>query len=287
MLTSLSTACLSHLPLRRVYQLAARAGYSGVELVMAPEAWLRGARYIRELSREFGLPVLTVHQTLLPASPAGRGPRRILDAVEMALELGSRCVVMHATWASRWEERDARKWLEALSHAQRRLEGTDTLLTIENQGIHAESDRASLLAPLPMLIEFSDKHGLGITLDTCHAGSAGLDLGKVYRAVGPRLGNVHLSDVSQEKPRLNVRPVRTLFMHHQMPGEGFLDLAGLLSAIGADGYEGPITVEVSPAALGIWSSRETDERLAKAERFVRRAGSSKGDGLHEDGEVAS
>ena len=282
MLTSLSTACLSHLPLRRVFDLAARAGYSGVELVMAPEVWLRGADYVRALSLESGLPVLTVHQTLLPLSPAGRGPRRILDAVEIALELGSRAVVMHATWASHWEEHDARKWLDALSLAQRRLEGTGTLLTLENQGIHTESDRAGLLASLPILIEFAEERVLGITLDTCHAGSAGLDLAKVYEVVGPRLGNVHLSDMSREKPRLNVRPVRTLFMHHQMPGEGVLDLAGLLSEIGADGYEGPVTVEVSPVALGVWSSREIESRLAKAERFVRLAVSSKGTDLAEE-----
>ena len=268
----MSTGCLSHLPLRQVFRLASQVGYSGVELVMAPEAWLRGARHIQRLSRDFGLPVLSVHQTLLPVSPAGRGARRVIDAVEMALHMGSRCVVMHATWAMTWEERDAVEWLEAVSRAKRSLEGSETLLTIENQGIHRESDRSTLLASLPALVAFARDHSLGITLDTCHAGAAGLDLGQAYNTVSDHLANIHLSDLGLQKPVVNLRPVRTLFLHHQMPGEGSLELADLLGALEADGYAGPITVEVSPTALRIWSPREIKALLAQAATFVRQAG---------------
>ena len=268
---SLSTGCLAHLPLRQTFQLAARAGFEGVELVMAPEIWIRGARYVAGLTQAYSLPVLSVHQALMGISPAGRGPQRIVDAVEMALRLDAPCVVMHGTWATRWGSARAQRWLRALDGAQRRLSGSGTHLSIENQGIYSLADGHSLLAPLPLLVSFADRHGLSITLDTCHLGTAGIGLLDAYASVGARLCNLHLSDLGDAKLLLNARPLRTLLVHHQMPGEGGLPLATLLARVAEDGYTGPVILEISPVSLRAWSTRRIGERLEQAARFVRQA----------------
>ena len=62
---SLSTACLYIYPLRKIFEIAQRVGFDGVELVISPEVEWRGGEYIRRLSDEYALPILSVHPPLL------------------------------------------------------------------------------------------------------------------------------------------------------------------------------------------------------------------------------
>ena len=274
MLASLSTASLSHLPLRTVFRLAAEAGFGGVELVMAPAVWLRGLRHVQGLSREHGLPILSVHQALMSWSPAGWGARRLVDATEAALALESPCVVLHVPWASRWGDPVAQEWRGALHECQRRVAGSGTRLSIENPGVYDPTDAQGLLNHLPAMIAYADRHDLGITLDTCHAGTSTIDPLASLELVGDRLLNVHLSDLSPFSPFVDIRPVRTLFVHHQMPGEGGLSLSEFLARLAANGYSVPITLELSPVALHAWSPRGLPERLSVAASCVHRATSA-------------
>lgn len=271
MLLSLSTACLYSSPLRMTCALAAECGFDGIELVTGPETWLRGARTIASLVRAYGLTLLSVHQTLLPLSPRGRGPWRMVEAAELALALGCPRVVIHDHGAIRWADPTAQTWLCVLALCRERLVGSETRLALENPGLYSTNDRRNTLAAAPVLADFARRHDLDLTLDTCHVGTAGLGLLDVYAALRDRLANVHLSDLKLAPPALKHQAYETLFLHHQLPGEGVLPLAPLLTQLSADGFTGPITLEASPAALRGWSPRQVRSRLAQAVAYVRSA----------------
>lgn len=266
MLSSFSTACLYHLPLHTTFRLAADAGFDSVELVMGPEIWLRGADFVAGAARQHGLTVYSVHQTLLCISPRGGGAGRIVDAVDMALALDARCVVAHNTWAEGWEEPKAQRWLDTIKACRERLEGNDTRLSLENQGIYTEGQR-SLLQEVPALLNFAKRYDLAITLDTCHVGTR--DLIGTYELVRDRLMNIHLSDLSFSSPRFPHPMLQGLLTRHRMPGQGDLPLDDLMQRIAADGFAGAISVEVSPLALGAWSFPKIRKRLAGLASYVR------------------
>ena len=271
MLLTLSTASVYHLPLRAAFRLAAETGFDGLELAMGPQVWLRGARHVAALCAEYGLEVYSVHQTLMRGSPQGGGPRRVIDAANMALELGCPCVVIHGTWALRWAEARAQRWLRTVEQCRERLRGSGTRLALENPGVYSEIDRHAVLGPFPVLIDFARRHDLDITFDTCHAGSAGLELLDAYDQIGDRLVNVHLSDLRPGGLASNVPVLRILLAHHQMPGEGCLPLGEFLSHLAAHGFAKPVALEVSPIALRAWSLRQLRRRLSQGVDYVRSA----------------
>jgi sugar phosphate isomerase/epimerase len=57
--------------------------------------------------------------------------------------------------------------------------------------------------------------------------------------------------------------------HHQLPGQGMLPLAELLAVLARSDYQGPITLELSPVALGWPRPALVRDRLAQAATWVR------------------
>lgn len=276
MLLSLSTACLYHFPLSVTFRLAAQLGFDGLELVMGPEPWVRGADYIQGLSRSCRLPVLSVHQTLLPVGPSGTRSHRLVDAVEMALALNCHCVVMHGTWADRWAERQAQRWLDDLSFCQELLDGSHTRLALENHGIRAAGDAQSVLGRLVSVVDFCYRHDLDITLDTCHTGTSSQTLLEAYELSRQHLVNVHLSDLGRSGAGMADLRNGNLLPDHRIPGEGDLPLAGLITRLAEDGYEGRLTLEINPFALHAWTIEGAKMRLYRALAYI--AGVTNGSG---------
>jgi len=268
---SLSTACLYHLPLSATFRLAAEVGFTGVELVMGPEAWLRGPRAVARLARAHGIEIYTVHQSLMGWSPRGAGAGRIEDAARFGRALGCPCVVFHDPMALRWAEPSAQRWLRTMLACREMLDEGGTRLALENPGMYFPRDQHSVLSRLPVLLDLARRYDLDVTFDTCHAGTAGLDLSASYDLVRERLANIHLCDLKPGDTPAPIHALRTLFLHHQMPGEGYLLLADFLKRVAADGYAGPVTMEISIAALRGWSPKELHARLRQAVEFARQA----------------
>lgn len=256
-------------PLATTLRLAAEAGFEAVELVMCPEVWLRGVAPVRRAAERYGLSIPTVHQTLHSFSPSGRGPARVIDATRAAVELGIPTVVFHAPAAKRWDDPAAQRWLRAMDAAQHVAAGTGTRLALENPGAYDRHETLGVLSRTADLVACARRYDLDLTFDTCHAGTAGIDLMEAYEAMRERLVNIHLSDL---RPlRLPWRPsvVDIVWAHHQLPGHGRLHLAPLVARLGADGYGGSVTAEISFMALAFWRPREAVRRLAGMVSFVR------------------
>lgn len=256
-------------PLGATMRLAAEAGYDAVELVMCPEVWLRGVAPVRRLAERHGVAIPTVHQTLFSFSPSGGGAARVVDATRAAVELGVPTVVFHAPSAKRWNEPAAQRWLRAMDAAQGLATGTGTRLALENPGAYDRSEALGVVSRIPDLVACARRYDLDLTFDTCHAGTAGIDLMEAYAAMRERLVNVHLSDLRPLRLRWHPSVVDIVWAHHQLPGDGRLDLAPLVARLAADGYRGSVTAEISFMALAFWSPREALRRLRRLASYVR------------------
>lgn len=281
MRTSLSTACLVHLPLKHVFRLAAECGYAGVELSVNAEVWWQSPQRVRRLAEAAGVEIFSVHQTLLPARLAPGGAKMV-DAVRTALAMDVPRVVIHTPLCAAWDQPAAAHWRRELDECRALAAGSGLILALENPGA---GQFQRLLSRLDDQMAFVDEYGLGVTLDTCHAGTAGVDLVAACRTIGERLTNVHFSDL-RPNPEILVmgapsQPVslkrrlgtawhatHTLFAHHQMPGPEGLSLAALLHELARQGYDGPLTMEINPFALHAWSSRQAAARMSELLAYV-------------------
>jgi len=255
--------------LEAAMRLAAEADFAAVELAMCPEVWLRGTAPVRRSAERYGLKIATVHQSLYSTSPTGGGARRMIDAARGAVELGAPAVVIHAPGAKRWEDAGAQRWLRALDSAQQVIAGSGTRLALENPGARPKRGAADVLSRIDDLVACARRYDLDLTFDTCHAGTAGIDLLATYEAMRERLVNVHFSDLRSLRLPWHLPLVDIVWAHHQLPGDGRLDLAPLVQRLAADGYPGSVTAEVSFMALAFWSPRRAVVRLRRLTEFVR------------------
>ena len=266
---SLSTGILYIYPLRTVFRWARQAGFDGVELVVNPEAILRGGQAVRRLAEAEGVEVLSVHPTVVPL-PGWRERRSGMEpTLRLAQEVGARLVVSHTPRVESLDEGPGRAYCQRVEAWQSRLTGSGLQLAVENKTIRNEADRRYALTPLEKLRAFADRYDLGLVLDTMHAGSAGEDLLHARQVFDGRLVNVHLSDFGGRVPLGRFRPVRAALGQHRFPGAGDLPLAELLANLAATGYDGFVTLEVNPLAVRFWWPPAVRRRLAQASAWMK------------------
>ena len=258
---SLSTGTFYHVPLRTTLSLARQVGFDGVELVLGPEAILRGPGYVRGLSREYNLPVLSLHPPIAPFPGMRDATRTVPWLVDFARRVECGLIVLHTPKTTSTNEPVWTRFVEAIV-LQR--SDPDVRVSLENGGFFRPSDGRFLLHDIRRLCEFAERYDLPLTLDTAHAGTSGYDLLEVLALYGRRVANVHFSDLARRRVFPDWPPLYTFFLHHQMPGEGELPLREFLSALLCTGYSGILTLELSPTAVGAWHLGRARQALNSA-----------------------
>jgi len=267
---SLSTGCLAHLPLRYVFRLASQCGFDGLELVRTPTVALLRPSYILRLSEQYHLPILGVHPSVIPYPGYDRTARILPGLVDLACHLASPLVVVHTPKTRERDQPDTEEFIDALlREKERALPGV--VVTLENAGLYGPEDACYYLHDVHHLRELADQHDVSLTFDTSHAGTSPEGLEGCYCILRDRVVNIHLSDLLPRRLRPNWRPLQTLLVHHQMPGQGTLPLASFLRRLAREGYSGILTLEPSPVALQAYSLARVEERLQQAVSFVRQA----------------
>lgn len=247
---SLSTGSLYIYPLQKTFRLAREAGFDGVELVVGPELLWRGAAQVRRLADDYGLTIFSLHPPLF-CLPGWRDCRMAMrKLIALAKELEVSLIVFHPPRADEWRHPRSLAFLHALDMGQHALIGSPIRLALENPAPPPRGQR--LLTDPEALQAFAQTYNLPLVLDTAHAGSLPHSLQWAYQFCDGRLADVHLSDVAESFPIPNIFGLHTYFKRHQFPGEGRLPLADLIHRLAADGYQGPVTLELSPVALRIW-----------------------------------
>jgi sugar phosphate isomerase/epimerase len=266
---SLSTGTLYVYPLRTVFRWARAAGFDGVELVVNPEAIVRGGQAVRQMAEAEGLQIFAVHPTLIPLPGWRERSGGIERTIRLAQEAGAGVVVMHTPRSASLDMGEGLAFRQRIEAWQPQLAGSGLRLAVENKAIRDEAQRTFALSPLDRLRAFADRYDLGLVLDTTHAGSAGEDLVAARHLFDGRLADVHLSDLGSWLPLAAMPRVEALLGEHRFPGAGDLALADLLLDLAKSDYRGPVTLEVNPIALRIWWPPAARRRLARAVKWMK------------------
>jgi len=112
------------------------------------------------------------------------------------------------------------------------------------------------ILPSEMVVELAEEFDTKLCLDVGHAALQGQDPISLVESFAPRLGEVHLHDITTR--RFSVRV--TVQDDHQALGDGWLDLPQLFHTLERVNFQGPVVLEL------------TEERAIKSLDTLRRLG---------------
>jgi sugar phosphate isomerase/epimerase len=246
----LSTASVYPGSTADAFELAARLGYDGVEIMVTAERLSQDADRIADLVQQFGVPVLSVHAPclLITSRVWGTDPLvKISRSIEMAERLGAGVVVAHPPFV--WQRSAAGTFAPAVDELSDR---TGVRIAIENMfpikvaGALMNSYRPHW-DPVPSGYRW-------FTLDLSHTATSGADALGMAERMGDGLGHIHLADGSGAARD-----------EHMVPGRGTQPCAELLTRLTASGYAGAVVVEVATRGR---SPEERESDLAEALTFA-------------------
>lgn len=245
----LSTASVYPLGCARAFELAARLGYDGVEVMVWTDPTTQEIKPLADLVARHDIPVLAVHApTLMLAQRVwGTGDpwQKVDRSIDLAAALGARTVVLHPPF--RWQRDYATSFVTGVAEREARR---DVALAVENMYPWRARGR-ELQAYLPGW-DPVDQDYRHVTLDLSHTATAGSDALAMAGALGRRLHHLHLAD-GTGGPKDD----------HLVPGRGTQPCAEVLDTLAASGFSGMVTVEVSTRGATD-TDRETDLALALA-----------------------
>jgi sugar phosphate isomerase/epimerase len=239
----LSTSCVYPLPLDEAFRLARFAGYDGIEVMVTTEKATQDAATLRELSRKYGIPILSIHAPVLLLTQFvwGWDPRGKLDtAAKLARSVGAETVVVHPPF--RWQAAYAGEFEGFVRSTAAKYEVEVAVENMFSWRVGDQDLRAYSPSPDPTLLDVD-----AMTLDFSHAALGGRDSLEFALAMGQRLRHVHLCDGFGG----------VLLDEHLIPGHGSQPVAEVLRHLAGSGWSGSIVAEV-----GTRKARTADDRLA-------------------------
>ncbi len=252
-LVALSTASVFPDRVPDAFEIAARLGYDGLEVMVSTDAVSQDVDVLRRLADYHGMPVLALHAPCLLITQRvwGREPwGKLVRSKEVAEALGARVVVVHPPF--RWQRDYAKNFTEGLA---RMGEESDVTFTVENMyPLRAGGTEVAPYAPHwnPLLMDASH-----VTLDLSHTAVSGSDAIAMAEELGDRLAHVHMADGTG-----------IALDEHLVPGRGTQPCAPLLEKLAAEGYSGTVVLEVNTRRATSRDARLAD--LAEALAFTRR-----------------
>jgi len=253
-LVALSTASAFPERVADAFELAARLGYDGLEVMVSADAVSQDTEALQRLADYHSMPVLALHAPCLLVTQRVWGYEpwgKLVRAKEAAQALGAKVVVVHPPF--RWQRDYAKDFTEGLA---RMSEESDIVFAVENMyPLRAGGAELAAYAPHwnPLLMD--SPH---VTLDLSHTATSGSDAYAMAEQLGDRLAHVHLADGTGLPNR----------DEHLVPGRGTQPCAALLEKLAADGYPGMVVLEVNTRRATTREARIGD--LTEALDFARR-----------------
>ncbi|HEX5495875.1 MAG TPA: sugar phosphate isomerase/epimerase [Mycobacteriales bacterium] len=248
----LSTASVYPESTAVAFQLAARLGYDGIEVMVWNDPVSQDATALRRLSDYHGVPVLAVHAPCLAVTQAvwTTDPWEKLRRGRAAAEtLGASTVVVHPPF--RWQRDYARKFGDGLA---RLADQTDVRFCVENMfPLRFGGTEVSVYSPHWDPVDEDYPH---LVLDLSHTAVSRSDPLAVVRAMGDRLSHLHLAD-GTGLPR----------DEHLVPGRGGQPCAEVLDLLARQRFDGSVIVEINTRRAANRDERRSD--LAEALEFTR------------------
>jgi sugar phosphate isomerase/epimerase len=231
---SISTGTLFTYPLRKAFQMAAEAGFDGLELIINQDFQRVNSRKLLAELAEI-MPILSIHAPFMPLDGWGNPIDSLMRSVELAAEVGVPLVNFHPpSWLG--FELKFLRWLYRIHDFQKEVAGGKVLLTLENMPwVGRFKTNQYILSQTENMIEFINERNLFQTFDCTHMGSGKANFINdfyLFYATG-RIRNIHFSDYGHGR-------------EHLLPGHGILPLTRFLNHLSNTGYNEILTLELSP-----------------------------------------
>ena len=249
---ALSTASVYPESTATAFEMAARLGYDGVEVMVWTDPVSQDVTALRKLSDYHQVPILALHAPCLVITQRvwGTDPwAKLVRARDAAEECGARTVVVHPPF--RWQRDYARQFLGGI---QQMAGETDVRFAVENMfPLRARGREVTPYAPDwdPTTEDYPD-----FTLDLSHTSVSQSDALEMAATMGDRLSHVHIAD--------GTGAARD---EHLVPGRGTQPCAEFLEGLAGRGFDGLVVVEVNTRKADDRAEREAD--LAEALAFTR------------------
>jgi sugar phosphate isomerase/epimerase len=238
------------------FEIAARLGYDGIEVMVYTDPVSQTASALARLSDYHQVPILAVHapSLLLTQRVWGREPwEKLRRAKDLAEQVGARVVVAHPPF--RWQQDYVRGFEQGLAAMAAE---TDVVFAVENMfPLRVGSSEVAPYAPHWDPTKLDVSH---VTLDLSHTAASGSDALGMAAELGGRLAHVHLADGTGA-------PAGPFPDEHLVPGRGGQPCAELLRLLSATGYPGVVVVEVNTNRAPTREDRIAD--LAQSLAFAR------------------
>ncbi len=249
---ALSTASTYPENTTTAFELAARLGYDGLELMVGTDPVSQEVEAVRRLVDHYGVPVLAIHSPCLLITQRvwSADPWVKLERSRAAAEaLGASTVVVHPPF--RWQRDYSKGFVDGLD---RMADETDVVFAVENMyPWRAAGREAAAYAPHWDPTGEDYPH---VTLDLSHTAVSGSDPLAMARELGDRLAHLHLADGSGSNRD-----------EHLVPGRGGQPCTEVLEHLAGNGFTGTVVLEVSTRRATNRADRESD--LAEALAFAR------------------
>jgi sugar phosphate isomerase/epimerase len=236
------------------FELAAKVGYDGVEVMVWTDPISQDPYALKRLSDHYSVPILAIHSPCLYVTQRvwTTDPWTKLQKAQFAAELlGAQTVVVHPPF--RWQREYARNFQKGID----RLAGeSDIRFAVENMfPMRLRGREISAYQPT-WDVAFDDTYYRDYTLDLSHTAVSQSDAVAMLDEMGRRLSHLHVADgtgVAKDE--------------HLVPGRGTQPCAEVLETLAARGFHGHVIVEINTRRALDRAEREAD--LAEALAFCR------------------
>jgi sugar phosphate isomerase/epimerase len=249
---SLSTSSVYPSPTAFGFEIAAKLGYDGVEVMVGIDEVSADITSVKALSKHHDIPITAIHAPclLLTQRVWGTDPwGKLHRSAEMAKAVGADTVVVHPPF--RWQREYARQFVEGISELETEH---DMVFAVENMYPWRSGQRHfQAYAPGYDPRDFDYRH---VTIDLSHAATAMVDSTQMARDLGDRLAHIHLTDgLGSAKDE------------HLVPGRGSQGADEFMRYLAGSDFSGHVVVEIQTRKSGSDDARDAD--LAESLAFAR------------------
>ncbi|CAN5329897.1 sugar phosphate isomerase/epimerase [soil metagenome] len=249
---ALSTASVYPDSVATAFDLAARLGYDGVEVMVWTDRVSQDADALLRLRDRYAVPVLAVHAPCLMVTQRVWGTEpwgKLVRAGETAGRLEASLVVVHPPF--RWQRGYVRNFVAGV---RRLAEETGVRFAVENMfPLRARGREVSAYTPDWCPVDEDHRH---FTLDTSHTSVSGTDPLALLAAMGERLAHVHIADGTGVRSD-----------EHLVPGRGNQPCGAVLERLAELDFAGTVVVEINTRRAPTRQHREAD--IAEALAYTR------------------
>ncbi|MBD3360939.1 TIM barrel protein [Candidatus Peregrinibacteria bacterium] len=230
--------------LNRVFELAKKAGYDGVDLsVNFGQFDTYNAEYLKKLSKEYELPIHAI------SAPVQIASSRIKDLVNLTKEVKAKVLILQPP---KLLEFKLASWLRKEIPKLREKEFISIALENAPAGTFLGFIPEYAMANTQEMKKF--KH---ISLDTARIGEKRQDLMRAYAAFKKYLVHVHLSNVYKGKK-------------YAPPKEGIMPLESFLTKLKQDKYPGALSMKILPKYLHAGEDEKVVDELKDIKKYYEK-----------------